>query len=369
MSKLKIDDIVTVVVETSGAATPRTGFNIGLIVGASEHITTADRCKVYSSLDAMADDGFVETDPEYKAALLYFAQTPKPQKVVIGRKDASQNSTETWVQAITDCCNKNGDFYAVYCAGTLTAAEHQAVATYVETKMLAYFMDSSDAADKTNANTGKIGVLYQLSFKRTVALFSTTLYAAAALMGYAMGANDGTPNSAYTLAYKSLAGVTPDDLSAGEVGYLQGKNANYYVTRGATYMVVEQGKCLNGGWFDELIGIDQLANDMQISCMDVLKNARKVPYTDTGVLRFVLACSGCCANAVRRGFLAPGVWTQDDVLDVARGDTLPTGYAVQAEPVASQPAADKQLRKCPPLYACVITAGAIHSAVIKVNVA
>lgn len=369
MSKLKIDDIVSVVVETSGVATPRTGFNIGLIVGDSNHITPADRCKVYSSLDAMAEDGFLETDPEYRAALLYFAQTPKPQKVVIGRRNAAESNGETWVQAITDCCNKNGDFYAVYCAGTLTAAEHQAVATYVETKMLAYFMDSSDAADKTNANTGKIGVLYLLSLKRTVAMYSVTAYAGAALMGYAMGANDGTPNSAYTLAYKSLAGVTPDDLSEGEVGYLQGKNANYYITRGDTYMVVEQGKCLNGGWFDELIGIDQLANDMQISCMDVLKNARKVPYTDAGVLRFVLACNGCCDAAVKRGFLAPGVWTEDDVLDVARGDTLPDGYAVQAEPVASQSTDNKKLRVCPPIYACVITAGAIHSVAIKVIVA
>ena len=212
MSKLNIDSIVNVVVSTAGVATARKGFNVGLIVGSSNHLNATTRCKSYSSLDAMVEDGFTETDPEYKAAALYFAADARPQKVVIGYRNPAESNGETWVQAVTDCMAKSAEWYGCYLAGTVTAADLQAVATHLETKTAALFYDSSDEADKTSANTGKIGVMKGLGYKRSLGLWSGTTYAGAALMGYAMGGNDGTPNSHYTLKFKTLPGVTPDDL-------------------------------------------------------------------------------------------------------------------------------------------------------------
>lgn len=374
MSKLKIDDVVNVVVSTAAVATPRDGFNIGLIIGSSTHITTATRCKVYSDLAGMVSDGFVATDPEYKAAEKYFAQNPAPQKVVIGRRDATLNNSvpaETWVEAITACKNINGSWYGVYVADAtgLTSAEHQAIAAYIETIVAAYFFDDSTAADITSATTDVFSVIKGLGYKRTFGLYSATKYAAAAALGFAMGANDGTAGSAYTMFAKSLTGVTPDDLSESEVGYLKGKNANYYVTRGGTYNVLENGVMADGTWFDEVIGLDQLSNDIQLGCMDVLANTRtKVPYTDAGALQFVIACNEACENAANRGFLAPGIWDGNPVLELQTGDTLEAGYLCQAEPVADQTSANRSLRICPPIYACVHLAGAIHSATIKVYV-
>lgn len=369
MSKLTIDDIVSVVVSTAGASTPRDAFNIGLIIGASEHISVATRCKTYTSIDGLADDGFLTTDPEYMAAALYFGQNPAPKKLVVGRKDSSQNSTETWLAAVTDCRAKSSLWYSCYIAGTATDADHAAVATYLNGKTAAYFVDSSDATDLTAANTGKLGKLFLLTFKRVAGIYSAVNYAGAALMGRAMGLNDGTPRSSFTMAYKNLAGVTPDDLDAGQVANLQAKNANYYVNRSGSFNVLEQGRMMDGTWIDELIQLDQLANDMQIACVDVLtKTPTKIPYTDAGVLQLVLACNGACENAVTRGFLAPGVWNLPDVLDLAQGDTLEAGYLCMAEPVADQSIANKSLRICPPIYACVNMAGAVHSAAIKVIV-
>lgn len=369
MSFLKIDDIVNVVVSTAAAATPRDGFNIGLIVGKSTRITTSDRCRMYGSLAAMVEDGFVETDPEYKAATLYFMQSPAPSKLVVGVCGAD----ETWVAAVTACKAANSQWYAVYAAApstdALTTADHQAIAAYVETIRASYFYDDDDDADKTNVNTDVFSVLHLQSLHKPVGFFSTTPYAGAALMGFAMGANNGTANSAYTLAYKSLAGVTPDALTENEVNILAGKNANYYITRGGTYNVVEKGVTADGTWFDELIGLDQLANDIQIACMDLLANTKtKIPYTDAGAMQFVLACNEACDGAVDRGFLAPGIWNGANVLDLETGDALEAGYKCQAEPVADQSAADKSLRICPPVYVCAILAGAIHTVTIKVNV-
>ena len=373
MSKLKIDDIVNVVVSTAGVATPREGFNVGLIIGSSAHISTADRCKVYSDLEGMVDDGFLTTDPEYLAATKYFSQNPAPQKVVIGRRDATMNNdtpAETWVEAITACKQKNGTWYGVYVANAtaLTSAEIQAIAAYIETIVASFFFEDAIAADITSATTDIFSVLKGLSYKRTFGLYSATKYAGAAALGFAMGANDGTAGSAYTMAYKTLAGVTPDDLTPAEVGYLQGKNANYYVTRG-TYIVLEQGKTASGAWFDEIIGLDQLSSDIQLACMDVLTTTRtKVPYTDAGAMQFVLACNEACEDALSRGFLAPGIWEGNPVLDLETGDTLESGFLCQAEPVADQSSANRSQRICPPIYVCVRLAGAIHSATIKVFV-
>ena len=366
MSKLKIDDVVQVSVSTSGPVTSRNAFNTGLIIGKSNHITATERVKIYSSLESMLDDGFLATDPEYKAAVLYFGQEPRPQKVVIGHCGAD----EEWLAAIQTCKQRSGAWYSCYVAGTISKAQHQAIAAYIQTIIAVYFYDDK-SADALNASKSDdvFSTLKKLTYKRSCGIYSTTEYAGAALMGFAMGANDGTPGSAYTLFGKTLAGVAPDDLSESDVAALAAKNANYYITRGSSYNLVEHSVTADGTWFDELMGLDQLANDLQISCMDVLtKTKTKVPYTDPGTMRFVLACNDACYSAARRGFIGPGIWTLDSVLDLEKGDTLETGYMCQAAPVADEPAANRGLRICPPIYVCVILTGAIHSVAIKVIV-
>lgn len=371
MSKLGFDDVVTVAIVSAATATPKVGYNIGLILGTSTHIALATRCKAYANLAAMSADGFLTTDPEYVAASAYFSQTPAPASVVVGIKDAGTGATETWVEALTDCYQKNRAWYGCYVAVStaLTTAEHSAIAAYLNGIGKAYFFDDHASDDIGSVTTDVFSVLQAAGIRRVFGMYSTTAYAGAAAMGYAMGANDGSAGSAYTMFGKRLAGVTPDDLSAANVETLTGKNANYYVKRGDTYEMLENGVTADGTWFDEVIGIDQLANDLQMACMDVITNATtKVPYTDSGVLRFVNACNAACQDAVDRGFLSPGVWDQPDVLDLATGDVLESGYLVMAQPVADQSAANRNNRICPPLYVAVHLTGAIHCVALKIYV-
>lgn len=377
MAFLKIDPIVDVVISTAAAIPPRDGFNTGMIIGKTvgTGMSATNRTLEVTSLADMVDAGYPTTSPEYKAATLYFSQTPAPAKLVlalcVGTTSSGTTTYETWVEAITAARASNSKWYAVYVADStpLSTADISAIAAYVETITAVFFFNDKTAADITNVTTDVFSVLKGLGYRRTFGLYSNTDYAAAAAMGYAMGANDGTANSAFTMAYKRLAGVTPDDLTAAQVAFLQDKNANYYVTRGGAYNVLEQGKCASGDWFDEVIGLDQLAYTIQRNCMDLLASTRtKIPYTDAGALQFVLACSEACQEAVRTGFLAPGVWRQGPVLDLETGDTLSAGYLCQAEAVADRPTNEKALRICPPIYCCVNMAGAIHSATIKVNV-
>lgn len=376
MPKLNVDDIVNVIVSVSPTPAPEDRYNIGLILGKTvgDGMSATNRTLKVKNLEDMIVAGYTETSPEYKAAALYFRQKPAPQALVLGLNvgTAGEDGTtyESWLEAVKAARDANNDWYALYIADetALTKAEISAIAAYVENQRMTFFFDDKADEDKAEGSGDIFSLLKAQGYDRTFGVYSNTEYAAASVMGFAMGANTGEANSSYTLAYKTLPGVATEDLSAREVKILQSKNANYYVMRGGKYALLEKGVSVSGRWYDEIIGIDQLAYDLQRRCMDLLKNTRtKIPYTDAGALQFVAACNAACRDALTQGFLAPGVWKGESCMALENGDTLDTGYLCQAEPIADQPLSDKANRICPPIYVCAIMAGAIHSVVIKVD--
>lgn len=283
----------------------------------------------------------------------------------------SAATAETWAQAIAAAKDANNEWYGVYIAsGTaLTADTHAAVADYVNDEKALYFFDDAEDDDTAAVTTDVFSTLMSAEYERYCGIYSTTQYAGAAVMGYAMGANTGEQNSAYTMTYKPLRGVETDNLTLTQVDNLKSKNANYYIKRGGLFTTFEPGVAgSTGRWVDEIIGVDQLTHDLQIACMTLLTTVPKVPYTDAGVLQFIVACNAVCDDSVRTGFLAPGVWHGNTVLNLNNGDMLDAGYVVQAETVQSQTAEAKASRVCPPLFICAILAGAIHSVVIRLDV-
>ncbi len=84
---LPLSQILNVAVVVSPAAVPGPSFNQALIVGPSNVIPSSERLRLYSSVAAMLADNFTDDDPEYKAATLYFGQTPQPTYLWVGRQD------------------------------------------------------------------------------------------------------------------------------------------------------------------------------------------------------------------------------------------------------------------------------------------
>lgn len=106
---LSVSDVVNVSVVLSPIAAATRNFGSLLILGSSPVIDTTERLRLYSSLDGVATD-FGTTSQEYKAAALYFGQTPQPSVLYVGR----------WAQTATA---------AVLHGGVLTAAE-KAIANF-----------------------------------------------------------------------------------------------------------------------------------------------------------------------------------------------------------------------------------------------
>lgn len=88
---LPISDIVNVQVVLTPLAAQTRNFGSLLILGDSNVIDTTERLRLYTTLDAIAQD-FGTTAPEYKAAALYFGQTPQPSVCYVGKWAQSATS-------------------------------------------------------------------------------------------------------------------------------------------------------------------------------------------------------------------------------------------------------------------------------------
>ena len=83
-----VNKIVKVNILTSPTFPARKGFGLLLIVGSSARLPVGDRIRFYSDMDSVGAD-FSSTDEEYKAAQVFFSQSPAPNQLAIGRRFAA----------------------------------------------------------------------------------------------------------------------------------------------------------------------------------------------------------------------------------------------------------------------------------------
>lgn len=81
---LPLSDLVNVQIVLSPLAAQTRSFGSLLILGDSNIIDTTERLRLYTTLDAIAQD-FGTTSAEYKAAALYYGQTPQPSNCYVGK--------------------------------------------------------------------------------------------------------------------------------------------------------------------------------------------------------------------------------------------------------------------------------------------
>lgn len=280
---------------------------------------------------------------------------------------------ETPLVALEVCRAANYLWYVAVCLAAVKA-DHLECAAYIESaepsSIYAFTTDDADVPTNTAGNI--FAALKALLYSRTFGQYSTASdYAVCAILGYAMGQNTGTENSAYTLMFKGEVGIATEPLTQTELGNIcgvgpsaVGNYGNVYVSFGNYYNIFMKGTMSNGQYFDEILNLDMLVSDIQLNVMDLLYGTPKVPQTDAGVSQIVHAINQALELAVTRGFLAPGTWTAAPVMNIATGDALPKGYVVQAQAIAQQARADREARKSPPIYIACKEAGAIHYVIV-----
>lgn len=283
--------------------------------------------------------------------------------------------TETAVQAAAACRAANSEWYAmIVCGQKSNATNILALAAWAEsaTPSTMYCFNTDLADVPTSASTDVFSQLKALNYTQTFGQYCTYAdqpNAVAGIVGYAMGQMTGAlANSAYTLNFKTITGLIVEPITSTQFTNIVGKRGNVYVNRGEYYDWLQNGNMFDGSFFDERIYLDKMANDIQLSVADLFNQVPKVPQTEAGVTQIVSVINVVMESAVRVGFVAPGKWLGQAILNLAYGDTLPKGYLVQSEPIADQAKADRDARKSPPVYVAAKLAGAIHSVVIRVDV-
>ena len=79
------------------------------------------------------------------------------------------------------------------------------------------------------------------------------------------------------------------------------------------------------------------------------------------------AASQVADQFVDIGWIQPGTYRGQQVLVLAGGTALPSGYYIQSDTYADQTAADRSARKAMPIVSTVLLGGAIQSLTIVNN--
>lgn len=234
----------------------------------------------------------------------------------------------------------DGDWYGLILANQ-PEADIAAAAAWVETKVKFLIVDNCDQAIVTNSTTDIASDLAAGTYARTSLFFHKCPgeYMGAAVMGKIFPYDPGS----YTAAFKSLAGVTVDDLKTAEIGYIEAKKANYYVTVAGSNRTFF-GKSASGEYIDVTIFVDWLRARLQERIYSLLINSAKVPFTDLGIALVVAEVRAQLQEGINVGGLAA---------DPAPVVTFPLAADVSA--------LNKNNRFLPDINFTATLAGAIHT--------
>lgn len=363
-----LKNIVDVSVQISASSAVSGAFDLGLIIGNSQALKDK-RIKVYSYetySKQMIEDGFSSNDAEYIAAGIYFSQNVKSSQLAIGYMGA----TETPVQALQACRAQNSDFYLVCFSDELENSQIEAVSSYVESASLptVFVFSTNDVKCIQSATDNILKTLSSSKYTRTFGFYSSDSNVPFAVIGLASAYNTLLPNSAYTMSYKTLVGVTADNLDDSQLNYLLGYNGNAYCMFGNTYSFVYPAISSGSYHMDEIYLIDSAKYLIQNNVINGLVKERKVPQTESGMSIIKSYIISACQTLLDAGMIAPGIWRGEQVLNLNNGDAVANGFLVQSGSILEQSAEDKSKRIAPPFYVALLSSGAIEHVVISVYI-
>lgn len=371
---VSLDKIVNVSVQVSATTSISNDFNLGCIIGKSVS-ALAGTIKTYTSSNyatQMITDGYTTSSPEYTLATKYFAQNSRPGRLAVAQYSSSGETVNTAATAFT-WARANSYFYAFCYAFELTDEEITAIGALVEANpMPSIFFYTSDNEDCLASGTTNIFKTAQTNnWTRSFGFYVTEghgIDVAAAMVGLVSGLNTLQANSAYTVAYKALAGISSEDITDAQADILTGYNGNAYLNFSDAHDFVYPG--VSGGAYhvDEIFLMDVAKALIQNTVVNTLISQKKIPQTDSGVNTIINSIAGACNRMANMGIITSGIWTGEQVDSLNTGDAIENGYYIYADSVANQTPAEKASRISPPIHVALLSSGAIEHVVITVFV-
>jgi hypothetical protein len=287
-------------------------------------------------------------------------------------RSATGLAPETPVAALARLDGKG--WYAVtFCASVaLSDAQHLACSAYIEAAQdkHVYGVTTNEATTLDPNNTTDLASQAMLAdYMRTVIQYSiTTPYAICSFFGRVLTVNFEGTNTTITAKFKVQPGVIPELITGSQASTLMLKRCNVYVQYNNATSIDQEGVMSGRAYWDEIHGLDWLANRIQNDMWNLLYQAPKVPQTNPGVHMLVNTADGGLAQGVTNGLIAPGIWNAPGFGELNQGDLLARGWYTFANSVDTQDQADREARIAPLIQIAVKLAGAIHFANVLINV-
>lgn len=240
------------------------------------------------------------------------------------------------IQAVIESSSTGNDWYCLILTSR-TDLDILLAAGKIET-LKKLFLACSGDTNIIGASTSDIASqLKAKTYARTSILYSADQanYPEAAWAGRVLPLDPGSE----TWKFKTLAGITFDNLTDNQLANADSKYANYYVQIGGISMT-SPGKVSANEWIDVIRFIDWLESTMAADVFTLLVNADKVPYTDAGIGQIESLVRGALQKGVRVGGLSD--------------------YSVEVPKYADIATNDKQARHLPDVKFDGTLAGAIH---------
>ena len=233
------------------------------------------------------------------------------------------------------------------------------------------FLPSSTYGDVAGAFTTIVGAS---DFNTRCLYYSGTALEsrifAAAYASRLLGTNLNGSNTAITMQFKNLSGVTVDEgITSTILVACAAAGVDVYIDIAGTSMIYSSGA---NKFADQIYNQVWLVNSLQVALFGTLQGVgNKIPQTEDGMNVLKTSLRSVLSQGVSAGYLAPGTWTSPTTFGNQAdfiSNILQKGYYIYSSPVSLQSVANRTARIAPPIQIAAKEAGAVHSANILVYI-
>lgn len=240
------------------------------------------------------------------------------------RQTMALTTSQTVGEDLSDIDQENSNWYGLILTSRVQA-DQEAAAAWTETqqKILGLGSANADIVDVADASdtTTIAAVVKANSYARTFVMYlsnAASQYPEAALFGVILSQDPGS----YTAAFKTLAGITVDNLTQTQETNALAKYANIYTEVGGVN-ITRVGTVGEGEYIDIIIFVDWLQARMTERLYSLLVNGLKLPYTEEGLTAVEGEIRAQLTDGISAGGLAaspaPTV-TVPDIADISTTD-------------------------------------------------
>lgn len=337
---------------------------------------TADTYRSYFTLTALAVD-FPDTTETYKAAQRWLGGTPATRELKVW---ATALADATFTATLNKARNVVWWYWTLITAPILAVeATATLIAQWCEDNGSMFINNQTGtSAGLIRANTaGNIAIDFTTAGFRHVCtpVHATDAYAGNALAKHFAAVNYSADLSTITGEFKKSPGVTAEDLT--DTAY---SNMMLDTVKAVFYTVVDnQGSTDAGRWIntrthsaygefiDDVVNLDAFINFLTTALYNSLANVpTKLQQTPVGQAVLLGTARQIGQQFISNGYLGPRNYIDPD--DGVEKYTLGFEILTVPEDILDLSEADRNARKSAPIRMRLFRAGAIHSAVVDLDV-